>query len=334
MISKHVPSGSFYHTCRYACNRLEAEILVTEGVRGHDYKLMAGDFLIQQQMRPSKEKACFHGILSFYPGEKPSDEMMVEIAEKYLNKLGITNTQYSVIKHTDKAHLHLHIVANMVNNDGKSISDSYLGLRGKKVAQKLTEEYKLIPAIKKNLDLTHLEKLSETEANRYKIYIAIAENLSHCRNLQELEFRLLKLGIDVQYKYKGQTSEKQGVSFKIGNYCYKGSQVDRKFSLAGLEKSIVHQQKEDLINNGQDEKIEVAADPKQVLHKIIKQKNKLSGKSHQNLYAEDSSNTTKGLEKALADLLKPEEANEDLPYELTHKGYLNRKKKQNQKHKM
>src|SRR5688572_17818886 len=121
MISKHVPSGSFYHTCLYACDRLEAEVLFTEGVRGHDYKLMAQDFLIQQEMRPSKKMACFHGILSFYPGEKPSDEMMVEIAQKYLDKLGIIDTQYSIIKHTDKAHLHLHIVANMVNNDGKSI---------------------------------------------------------------------------------------------------------------------------------------------------------------------------------------------------------------------
>jgi hypothetical protein len=333
MISKHVPSGSFYHTCRYACERLEAEVLFTEGVRGHDYKLMAQDFLIQQEMRSSKKMACFHGILSFYPGEKPSDEMMVEIAQKYLDKLGIIETQYSIIKHTDKANLHLHIVANMVNNNGKSISDSYLGLRGKKVAQKLTEEYKLIPAIKKNLDLTHLENLSETEANRYKIYIAISENLPHCRNLQELESRLLNQGIDVQYKYKGQTNEKQGVSFKIGNFCYKGSQVDRKFSLAGLQKVIGQQQKKELINNGQDEKFDIIADSKQVLHKIIKQKDKLSDQSRQNLYAEDSSDITKGLGKAFTDLLKPEEANEDLPYELTYKGYMNRKKKQNQKHK-
>lgn len=131
MISKPVPATSFYHTCRYISNKQGAEVLITEGVRSHDYKLMAADFEMQQQLRPSKTQACFHSILSFYPGEKPSDEMMKEIAKKYLTDLGITNTQYAVSKHTDKAHLHMHIVANMVNNEGKAISDSWVGLRGK-----------------------------------------------------------------------------------------------------------------------------------------------------------------------------------------------------------
>jgi hypothetical protein len=57
---------------------------------------------------------------------------MREIANKYLKELGIINTQYAVSKHTDKAHLHMHIVANMVNNEGKAITDSWIGLRGKK----------------------------------------------------------------------------------------------------------------------------------------------------------------------------------------------------------
>jgi len=151
MISKVVAANSFYHTCRYICNKPGAEVLVAEGVRGHDYKLMAEDFVMQQEMRPSKNMACFHGILSFYPGEKPSDETMKEIAGKYLGKLGIVDTQYSITKHTDADHLHMHIVANMVNNDGKSINDSFIGLRGKKIAQRLTLEYKLVQALEKKI---------------------------------------------------------------------------------------------------------------------------------------------------------------------------------------
>ena len=177
MISKHVPANSFYHTCRYICNKPGAEVLLIEGVRGHDYKLMADDFEIQQHLRPEKKQACLHSILSFYPYEKPSDEMMKEIALKYLKELGITNTQYAISKHTDKAHLHMHIVANMVNNEGRAISDSWIGLKGKKISQRLTQEYKLIPALEKNLKLTNLEALNNVEAIKYKIYIAIAETL-------------------------------------------------------------------------------------------------------------------------------------------------------------
>ncbi len=105
MISKSVSSGSFSNTSRYISEKPGAEIILTEGVRGHDYKLMAEDFETQKELRPSKSHACFHAILSFYPGEKPSDELMKEIAQRYLKELGIINTQYAISKHTDKAHL-------------------------------------------------------------------------------------------------------------------------------------------------------------------------------------------------------------------------------------
>jgi hypothetical protein len=32
-----------------------------------------------------------------------------------------------------------------------------------------------------------------------------------------------KIGVETQYKYKGQTQEKQGISFKMGKICLKGS---------------------------------------------------------------------------------------------------------------
>jgi len=131
MVSKVFTGHSFNGSVRYVCHdQRRAVILATEGVRGHDYKLMIQDFQMQHGLRPSKKQACFHSILSFYPGENPGDAIMVEIAKKYLEDLGITNTQYSITKHTDKAHLHLHIIANMVNNEGKSIKDNWIGLRG------------------------------------------------------------------------------------------------------------------------------------------------------------------------------------------------------------
>ena len=167
MISKVVPADSVYHTCRYICNKPGSEVLITDGVREYDHKLMAEDFIRQQQLRPGKQKAFFHGILSFHPSEKPSNEALQEIAGQYLQRLGIVNTQYSIVKHTDRSHLHLHVVANMVDNNGKVIKDNYIGLRGKKVAQKLTQEYKLIPAIKKDLALTNLENMNEHEVERY-----------------------------------------------------------------------------------------------------------------------------------------------------------------------
>ncbi len=234
-------------------------MLLTEGVRDYDYKLMAEDFEAQHELYPLKSKACFHSILSFHPDEKPSDEMMIEIAKKYLSELGVTDTQYAISKHTDKAHLHLHIVANMVNNKGKVITDSWIGLRGKKITLRLTEEYKLIPALKKDLKITNMQALGNKEANRYKIYIAISENLPYSRTLEELEQRLLRVGIETQYKYKGQTDIKQGISFKKDNISFKGSQIDRKYSFSGLQSVLQQQRNEKLKQQYQVKEIHLAS---------------------------------------------------------------------------
>ncbi|MGH2642578.1 MAG: relaxase/mobilization nuclease domain-containing protein [Chitinophagaceae bacterium] len=238
MISKVFSGHSFDGACQYVCSKQGARILETAGVRGHRYDVMADDFKFQQGMHPAKKKACFHGILSFYPGEgeRIGEEKMLEIAKKYLEEIGIKNTQYAIAKHTDRAHLHLHIIANLVDNNGKVINDGWMGLKGKKIAQQLTEAYGLVPADKKNLELTHLEALNQSEANRYKIYEAIRNNLPDCRTIEALEERLKKQGITTIYKYKGQTNEKQGVSFQIEKDCFKGSKIDRKFSLGNLEK--------------------------------------------------------------------------------------------------
>jgi hypothetical protein len=52
----------------------------------------------------------------------------------------------------------------------------------------------------------------------------------------------VKKNIETLYRYKGQTKELQGISFEIGEYKYKGSEIDRKFSVKNLEKAIYHQQ--------------------------------------------------------------------------------------------
>jgi hypothetical protein len=243
MISKVITGKTFEGTCRYICsNENRAIVLETEGVRGHHYKLMAADFEDQRSLRPSLSKAVFHAILSFHPTEKIDDARLVEIAREYLQKMGIADTQFSISKHTDRNHPHLHVIANLINDKGETIKDSWIGLRGKKVAQQLTIQYGLIQAIGKNLELTHLERLNEKEANRYAIYTAILEKLPVSKNLDDLKVKLQKGGIDTLYKYKGETNELQGISFRIGDYKYKGIEVDRQFSVKNLKRVLQQQQ--------------------------------------------------------------------------------------------
>lgn len=319
MLSKVFSGHSFYHACRYIVNKPEAEVLECIGVREHNYQVMSDDFILQQQLRPEKEKACFHCCLSFYPGEKVSNEQMKQIAKEYLQKLKIVDTQVAIVKHSDRRHLHMHVVANMVDNNGKVISDSFLGLRGKKTAQQLTLEHKLVPALKKDLKLTNYQALRKSEATKYKVYEAIMQVLPQCKTMKELENKLQLRGIETQYKYKGQTLEKQGVSFKMGDYSFKGSQVDRQFSLGNLEKTLALNQKEAHIIRPV-----VTENRTHYSSAIANQSRESIHQSKENL--QDNS-ISKGLEKSLEILLKPEENNQ-LPYELLQENRQNKKKKQ------
>ena len=249
MISKVIIGKTFYGACRYVCmDQKRSVILETEGVRSYDYKLMAKDFEMQQAFRPSLKKAVFHGILRFYPGEKIEDQKMVEIVKEYLQEMKIVNTQFAIVKHVDKNHNHLHIIANLVNNKGEAIKDNWIGLKGKKTAQKLTAKYGLKEALSKNLKLTNLEALNEKEANRYIIYQAISEKLLTCKSLDELREKLKQENIETLYKYKGHSNELQGISFKLGEYKFKGSEIDRNFSIRNLQNVINQQQVKSLLN--------------------------------------------------------------------------------------
>jgi hypothetical protein len=324
MLSKVFEGHSFYFACRYVCNKNGSELLDALGVRGYDFKLMAEDFLRQSGLRPSKTQACFHSVLSFYPGEDPGDDKMMQIAKEYLEKLGIINTQFAIIKHTDKAHLHLHVLANMVNNDGKSIKDNWIGLRGKKAAQQLTRKYQLIPAEGKNLKLTHLEALSQSEADKYNIYQAISENLPFCHTMADLEARLLALGIKTQYKYKGKTTGIQGVSFKIGNSSFKGSQVDRQYSFGGLQKLLALQLKQKLLQHPTPdltvENSTLGNWSKRPIHKKAGHSSEEKGKNPGPEFGQL-------LGKVFDILMKPDADGGYVPYELTPEGYRRKRKK-------
>ena len=232
---------SFGETARYLCLDLErAQVLAVEGVRGHDYQLMEEDFKMQHRLMPEKEKPVFHGMLSFPPGEDPGNEKMAEIARTWLQEIGMANTQYAIVKHTDKAHLHLHILANRVNNEGRIIGEGMIIERGIRAARKLTREYGLKAEEGKNLELTNLETMRSDDAKRYRLYAAIRDALPGCREMEDLEKRLFERGITTRYKTDAE-GERCGISFRIENHSFKGSQVDGAYSFRKLDQTVTLQ---------------------------------------------------------------------------------------------
>ena len=140
----------------------------------------------------------------------------------------------------------MHIIANLVNQNGESISENWIGLRGKKVAQRLTQDYGLVPASRKDLKNTNLEQLSKEDLVRYQIFDLIDRLLPECFDLKQLVKKLEANKIQTRYKLKKGTNEIQGISFKKNSLAFKASEVDRRFSYGNLQKYFGQKEEENL----------------------------------------------------------------------------------------
>jgi len=235
MVGKVISGSSFSGTVGYVMKE-ESRILEAEGVMPPEVKDMVQDFKDQTMLNPRLKNTVGHISLSFSPKDalRMTDALMTQIAKEYMQKMGITDTQYLLVRHLDQPHPHCHLVYNRVGNNGQTISDKNIKLRNAKVCRELTERFGLHLAPGK--EAVRRERLREPDRTRYEIYDAIKENLPKCRNWNELEGRLKEQGINVRYKYCGSTSQKQGVLFSKNGLEFSGSKVDRAFSFSKLDR--------------------------------------------------------------------------------------------------
>lgn len=212
MVGKVISGSSFSGTVGYVMKE-ESRILEAEGIMPPEVKDMAQDFKDQTLLNPRLKNTVGHISLSFSPKDAPrmTDALMTQIAKEYMQKMGITNTQYLLVRHLDQPHPHCHLVYNRVGNNGQTISDKNIKIRNAKVCRELTEKYGLYLAPGK--DDVRREQLREPDKTKYEIHDAIKGSLPKCKSWNELEGKLKEQGIGVRYKYCGNTDRKQGVLF-------------------------------------------------------------------------------------------------------------------------
>jgi type IV secretory pathway VirD2 relaxase len=238
MIGKPITGRSFGGCIRYLVERQEAKILFAEGVRMQNASTLTQDFNLQRKMRPELAKAVGHLVLSWSKDDlsKLSDQIMVERAEEYMEKVGIRNTQYVVVRHSDRDHPHLHLIYNRVDNNGKTITDKNNFAKNIKACKEITLKYGY--HLGQSKDLVNRLALRGKEKIRYELYDAIKAAVKHSVNWNGLEVELKKRGITIAYKFRSGTQEVQGISFEKGNIKMKGSAIDRSLSFARIDAAL------------------------------------------------------------------------------------------------
>jgi hypothetical protein len=237
------PGASFGRTCQYVAEDLtRAQVIWQEGVRGHDYRLAARDFEMIAALRDTISKPVFHAVLTFHRDEKLDTGQKVGLALRYLEGVGMVNTQRLICEHFDARHQHLHLVANRIDFDGEPIHNFPEVLRSRETVERLVREHGLVPVAAKDMRQTNYDALDASDMRRYAIYRAVKECLPGCRNMEELGQRLLKMGVETRYRADPATGQRTGVSFFYQNEAFSGSKIDRELSLGRLERTLARRQ--------------------------------------------------------------------------------------------
>lgn len=259
MIAKIVQGRGFRGAINYVMDKKNARLLFAEGVRLKDKASVIQSFITQSKLKPKISKPVAHISLDFSAQDKGrlTDKLMMSVAHGYMERMGYKNTQYIIVRHHDTNHPHVHLVINRIDNNGNRISDKNEKLRNTKVCMELTKKYGLYIASGKENVQVH--RLKEPDKTRYEIYHALRSTIPKCRNWQELNLKLQKLGINTELRKNGNTEKIQGVRFGKNGYEFNGSKIDREFSYSKInyllqqnEKS-VHIQREPVPRNSQND---------------------------------------------------------------------------------
>lgn len=252
MIGKQTKGTSFSGCVCYVLREDKSKLLEAVGVEGTPEQ-MTEQFELQTLLYDKVKNTVGHTSLNFSPedGErlKTDDKLMLQIAHDYMVKMGITNTQYIVARHTDREHPHCHIVFNRVDNDGKTISDKNDFYRNEKVCKMLTAKYRLHFANGK--DSIKEERLRPYDKAKHEVYKVLKEELPHARSWNELKEVLSERGIELKFKVSRTTKEVQGVKFKYGGISFPGSKVSREFSYMNIDNQLGRNAFEDDFNHRQ-----------------------------------------------------------------------------------
>ncbi|MCF2489688.1 relaxase/mobilization nuclease domain-containing protein [Dyadobacter sp. CY347] len=158
---------------------------------------------MQQEAAGSRcKRPVWHSSLSWKPNEKPTEEQMIEAANRYCTKMGADpkDHQIAVYQHNDKPHKHIHIYINRVPTDGsKALETSHNYARNVRICKEITQELGFAKVEK--LEEGKLRRVAENQKEVQKfVNLAIREAFKKkCSSPEDLERQLKEKGIECKF---------------------------------------------------------------------------------------------------------------------------------------
>ena len=224
MIHKIIKGSYFKGALRYVLDPNKGLLI------GGTFSSHQSPFQIAQDMREVAgdrlRKPVFHAVLSLRPGESLSNDQWNEAARRYLAALGYDDAPYVLVRHTNREHDHVHIIASRVRYDGTVVSDRQDRFKGLAAVRELSREYGL------SLGASSSPRSLLAAEVRALVHGAADGRPSFTTFLTRLE----SAGIRVTVHASPGRKRIQGLSFGLDGTTFKASQLGRELSWSGLQK--------------------------------------------------------------------------------------------------
>jgi len=183
---------------------------------------------IAQEMREVAgerlRKPVFHAVLSLRPGESLTNDHWNEVARRYLAALGYDDSPYVLVRHTNREHDHVHIIASRVRYDGSVVSDRQDRFKGLAAVREISREQGL-----------SLGASSGRSVLADEIRTLIRRAAEGKPSVATFLSRLEGSGVRVTAHISPRAKKVQGLSFHLDGTTFKGSQLGRELSWSGLQ---------------------------------------------------------------------------------------------------
>ncbi len=209
-----------------------AEVLLFNKCFGNE-KELAQQFNEVRQLNPKLSKPVLHITLSLAPDEILSKDELMGIAEDCSKELGFQNNQFIAISHRDTQHQHLHIVANRIGFDKRTVSDSNNYQKMAKFCRQMELKYDLKQVLNPIRFLPKEQRNTPRfDQRKEQLKQHIKEALKDCYHFNQFEQRMKEKRYQI---IKG-----RGISFADEKKVkVKGSEVN--YSLQTIEQIIERQ---------------------------------------------------------------------------------------------
>jgi DNA-binding transcriptional MerR regulator len=210
-----------------------AEVLLFNQCYGNQKELIQ-QFNEVRQLNYKLSKPVLHITLSLAPGEQLSKDNLMQLCLDCAKDMSFENNQYVAIYHKDTNHQHLHIVANRIGFDKRTVSDSNNFQKMASCCRKMELKFNLTQVLSPSKFLPKDQRqIPRQDARKEQLKYNIQKTLQQANNYQQFEQKMKTLGYQVL--------KSRGISFIDDKKVkIKGSEVG--FSLMKIEKILALRQ--------------------------------------------------------------------------------------------